>query len=148
MSVGAQTSRLAVLVFTDVVGSSELKNRLGVLTYAKLLARHDAIFRELLAEFPSAEVLQDTGDGFFAAFQTVGDAVRFAALDDTDRWRVQVLAAIEESRSPERRPAARARNIAQGSRFSWHAYAQAMAGLYRAVGAEAIPDQAPLAAGA
>jgi len=77
-----------------------------------------------------------------------GDAVRFAAPGDTDRWRVQVLAAIEESRSPERRPAARARNIAQGSRFSWHAYAQAMAGLYRAVGAEAIPDQAPLAAGA
>jgi WD40 repeat protein/class 3 adenylate cyclase len=78
MSDGAQTSRLAVLVFTDVVGSSELKTRLGVLTYAKLLARHDALFRELLEHFPSAEVIQDTGDGFFAAFQTVGDAVRFA----------------------------------------------------------------------
>ena len=80
MSDGQQetSGRLAVLMFTDVVGSVELKNRLGVLKFARMLARHDELFRQLIAEFPSAEVLQDTGDGYFTAFQTVSDAVRVA----------------------------------------------------------------------
>src|SRR5215210_7622790 len=80
MSDGQQqtVSRLAVLMFTDVVGSVELKARLGVPVYAKLLARHDAIFRELIRQCAAAEVLQDLGDGYFAAFATVSDAVRLA----------------------------------------------------------------------
>jgi WD40 repeat protein/class 3 adenylate cyclase len=80
MSDGQQQtiSRLAVLMFTDVVGSVELKNRIGVPAYARLLARHDELFRQLLAEEPSAEVLADTGDGYFTAFPTVSHAVRFA----------------------------------------------------------------------
>jgi len=85
MSTGQQqqqqqdtSRRLAVLMFTDVIGSAELKSRLGTPAYARLLARHDELFRELLAECPSAEVLQDTGDGYFAAFGTVSEAVRFA----------------------------------------------------------------------
>ncbi|MDQ3440420.1 MAG: protein kinase, partial [Planctomycetota bacterium] len=77
-TVHTTSSRLAVLMFTDVVGSSELKSRLGTPAYASLIARHDVLFRQLLASYPSAELLQDTGDGYFAAFRTVSDAVRFA----------------------------------------------------------------------
>src|SRR5687768_1712650 len=78
VTVQHTSSRLAVLMFTDIVGSSELKARLGTPAYAALIARHDVLFRQLLAEYSSAELLQDTGDGYFAAFQTVSDAVRFA----------------------------------------------------------------------
>ena len=48
------------------------------MAYARLLARHDELFKQLLADYPAAEMLQDTGDGYFAAFATVSDAVRFA----------------------------------------------------------------------
>src|SRR5688572_27786629 len=78
MSEAAQTSRLAVLMFTDVTGSVDLKARLGTMTYARLLARHDELFKRLIADYPTAEVLQDLGDGYFAAFGTVSDAVRLA----------------------------------------------------------------------
>ena len=67
-----------------------------------------------------------------------GDAVRFAALDDTGQWRDAILSAVEESRIPERRAAARARNIARGSRFSWQAYAETMAALYRTISRESL----------
>src|SRR5205085_2207113 len=38
----------------------------------------DALFRRSIAAFPSAEILKDTGDGYFASFATTSDAVRFA----------------------------------------------------------------------
>ena len=61
-------TRLAVLLFTDLVGSTGLKTRFGTATYARLLSRHDALFRQFLSQTPAAELLQDTGDGYFAAF--------------------------------------------------------------------------------
>ena len=36
------------------------------------------MFKLLLAEYPPAEILQDTGDGYFASLATVSDAVRLA----------------------------------------------------------------------
>src|SRR5688500_6267412 len=78
MSATATASRLAVLVFTDIVGSTELKSHIGNNAYARLLARHDALFKQMIASVPAAQILNDTGDGYFAAFATVSDAVRFA----------------------------------------------------------------------
>jgi WD40 repeat protein/class 3 adenylate cyclase len=77
--VALPSSRLMVLMFTDLVGSVKLKAELGLSVYAKLLARHDALFRSIVAATPGAEVRQDTGDGFYAAFATPSDAV-FAGL--------------------------------------------------------------------
>lgn len=71
-------SHLAVVLFTDVVGSMELKRRLGTTAYLALLARHDALFRQTPASFPQARILKDTGDGFFALFPMPSDAVRAA----------------------------------------------------------------------
>src|SRR4051812_10477372 len=78
MSELPRPSRLAVLMFTDIVGSSRLKGELGGAAYARLQSRHDELFRQLLATTPAAELLKDTGDGFFLAFANVSDAVRFA----------------------------------------------------------------------
>ncbi|HTL27670.1 MAG TPA: protein kinase, partial [Tepidisphaeraceae bacterium] len=78
VSGGLHTSRLAVLLSTDLVDSAGLKSRLGNAMYVRLLARHDQIFKDLMADFPSGQLLQDTGDGYFAAFSTASEAVRFA----------------------------------------------------------------------
>jgi class 3 adenylate cyclase len=71
-------SRLAVLLFTDIVDSTELKSRLGAAAYSRMLSRHDELFKQSLAALPSAEVINDTGDGYLVAFATASDAVRFA----------------------------------------------------------------------
>ncbi len=75
---GMPHSRLMVLLFSDVVGSTDLKGRLGTVEYASLLAKHDQIFREIVESTHGAQVLKDTGDGFFASFLTASDAVRAA----------------------------------------------------------------------
>ena len=77
-STTPHASRLAVLLFTDLVGSTGLKSRFGTVAFARLLARHDAIFKQLIAPVPMAEILQDTGDGYFASFATTADALQFA----------------------------------------------------------------------
>ena len=74
----APASRLMVLLFSDIVGSTDLKNRLGTVEYAELLSRHDQIFRQIIESTPGAHILKDTGDGFFASFATASDAVRAA----------------------------------------------------------------------
>src|SRR5688572_22206348 len=78
MHTVASKSRLAVFLFSDLVGSTDLKSKLGTVAYAGLLERHDEIFKQLIAQYPEAQVLKDTGDGFFAVFATISDAVRFA----------------------------------------------------------------------
>ena len=69
-------SRLVVLLFSDIVGSVDLKSRLGTSAYAELLSRHNQIFHATAAEIPGARVLQNTGDGFLASFATPSDADR------------------------------------------------------------------------
>jgi class 3 adenylate cyclase len=85
-----------VLMFTDIVGSVDLKHRIGTTDYADVLAKHDAIFKQLVAGSPGAEILTDTGDGFFAYFASSSDAVRAALLfqqlvrRDCDPLRVRI----------------------------------------------------------
>jgi len=80
------SSRLLVLMFTDLVGSVELKNRLGANAYTSLIARHDRLFREIVGAGTDNRVIQDTGDGFLAGFATTSDAVQ-AALRFQDQLR-------------------------------------------------------------
>ena len=70
-----------VIMFTDLVGSSGLKIKWGDERYAREIALpHNKIFRRLLKVTPGALELNYTGDGFFASFQTVQDAVNVALL--------------------------------------------------------------------
>jgi class 3 adenylate cyclase len=62
-------------MFTDIVDSTKLVEALGEEKWRKLLAWHDKRLRELI-EGEGGEVIKQTGDGYFAAFQ--GPA---AALD-------------------------------------------------------------------
>ena len=71
-------SRVMVLLFTDVAGSTQLKEQLGMPAYARLISRHDAIFKDIVDSLPGAVILQDSGDGFLARFATPSDAVTAA----------------------------------------------------------------------
>jgi class 3 adenylate cyclase len=70
------------ILFTDVVGSSELVRDLGDTQARTLLRRHDELVREVLKEHDGVEV-ERAGDAFMLAFRFPSQAVAFAlALHD------------------------------------------------------------------
>jgi class 3 adenylate cyclase len=68
---------LLTLLFTDIVGSTDLVERLGDEAWRALLVRHHEIVRTQLAIFRGHEI-DHAGDGFFVTFDRPGQAVRFA----------------------------------------------------------------------
>jgi class 3 adenylate cyclase len=69
---------LATILFTDIVGSTELAARVGDSAWRELLQRHHGLVRRELARFQGREI-DTVGDGFFAAFDGPARAVRAAA---------------------------------------------------------------------
>jgi class 3 adenylate cyclase/pimeloyl-ACP methyl ester carboxylesterase len=68
-------SVLTTVMFTDLVGSTELAAKLGDRAWRDLLDRHNAVVRRELARFRGEE--RDTaGDGFFATFDGPARAIR------------------------------------------------------------------------
>jgi class 3 adenylate cyclase len=69
------TEVLKTFLFTDIVGSTELASAVGSdRHWANLLRRHDATLRAVFDDF-QGQVVDHTGDGFFAAFEDAADAV-------------------------------------------------------------------------
>ena len=66
------------VLFTDIVGSTELATRLGDRRWHDLLEAHHAIVRRNLERFGGVEV-DTAGDGFFAVFDGPARAIRCAA---------------------------------------------------------------------
>lgn len=69
---------LSTVVFTDIVGSTELAARLGDAEWRRLLDRHDDAARRLAAE-QRGRLIKTTGDGVLATFDGPARAARFAA---------------------------------------------------------------------
>ena len=69
---------LATVLFTDIVGSTELASRLGDKAWRDLMAKHHAIVRRELARYHGRE-LDTAGDGFFAVFDGPARGVQAAA---------------------------------------------------------------------
>ena len=67
-------------VFTDIVDSTKLADAVGEAKWQKLLAWHDRTLRELIEEH-GGDVIKQTGDGFFAAFESPGPAVEASVAD-------------------------------------------------------------------
>jgi class 3 adenylate cyclase len=65
---------LVTLLFTDLVGSTELAVELGDRSWRILLEKHHAAVREQLDRFHGHEI-DCAGDGFFAVFDTATHAV-------------------------------------------------------------------------
>ena len=68
---------LAAVLFTDIVGSTELASRLGDARWESLLADHNRVVRGELERFGGHEI-KVVGDGFLATFGGPADAVRGA----------------------------------------------------------------------
>jgi len=69
---------LRTVMFTDIVGSTEMTTRLGDSAALELVRAHDALVRRGLEAYGGREV-KHTGDGIMASFDKVANAVRAAA---------------------------------------------------------------------
>ena len=74
--LGRQATRRTFL-FTDIVGSTRLLETLGNDKWRKLLGRHNDLIEEQIAN-SGGEVVQQTGDGYFATFSTPQAALQAA----------------------------------------------------------------------
>jgi class 3 adenylate cyclase len=74
--LGRQQARRTFL-FTDIVGSTKLLETLGDEKWRTLLGRHNELLRDRIVE-NGGEVVQQTGDGFFAAFDNPRGAIEAA----------------------------------------------------------------------
>ncbi len=74
---------LLTLLFTDIVGSTQLKQQLGDREGVALIQRHHALVREILARFKEAEEISTAGDSFFLVFAKPSEAAKFALLLQT-----------------------------------------------------------------
>jgi class 3 adenylate cyclase len=69
------TEVMKTFLFTDIVGSTELASAVtSDRHWVNLLRRHDDALRAVFADF-NGQVVDHTGDGFFAAFEDPADAV-------------------------------------------------------------------------
>ncbi|MBI4660107.1 MAG: protein kinase [Verrucomicrobia bacterium] len=69
---------LLTLLFTDLVGSTKLKQELGDQDAVILIQRHHALVREILGRFKEGEEIGTAGDSFFIVFTKPSDAVQFS----------------------------------------------------------------------
>lgn len=70
---------LATVLFTDIVGSTELAASSGDQRWHALLDAHDRVVRDALRRFRGREI-KTTGDGFLAAFDGPARAIRCAQI--------------------------------------------------------------------
>jgi class 3 adenylate cyclase len=68
---------LRAIMFTDLVGSTDMSSRLGDHRALEVLRRHDGVVREALAATGGREV-KHTGDGILASFTYVSRAIEAA----------------------------------------------------------------------
>jgi len=68
---------MKTVVFTDIVGSTELASTLEDRHWNNVLRRHDETVRAIFSDH-GGQVVDHTGDGFFAAFEDPGEAVQAA----------------------------------------------------------------------
>ncbi len=71
---------LLTMLFTDIVGSTKLKQDLGDTEAVLLIQQHHATVRELLKDFNEAQEIDNPGDSFFLVFAKPSDAVKYSLL--------------------------------------------------------------------
>jgi class 3 adenylate cyclase len=97
---------LATVLFTDIVGSTQLADQLGDRRWGYVLDEHHARVRRLLDRFHGSEV-DTAGDGFFVTFDGPARAVRCAcaARDAVQEIGIEIRAGVHTG-EVERRGAA------------------------------------------
>jgi class 3 adenylate cyclase len=77
-SAPAVGAGLRAVMFTDIVGSTEMTARLGDAAALEVVHVHDGLVRRALRLYDGRQV-KHTGDGIMASFQNVANAVRASA---------------------------------------------------------------------
>ena len=72
--------KLAAILLTDMVGSTQLKHELGDREAVALIKRHHALIRQVLIGFKEGEEIETAGDSFLMVFSKPSDAVKFALM--------------------------------------------------------------------
>jgi class 3 adenylate cyclase len=81
---------LRAVLFIDMVGSTARVAELGDQPWRELVARYQALIRLDVEQFGGREV-DATGDGFFAMFESPGDAIRAAVSVITALRSLQIV---------------------------------------------------------
>lgn len=69
---------LVTLLFTDMVGSTKLKQELGDREAVRVMQVHHSEVRDLLRKYPGGEEISTAGDSFFLVFAKPSEAVKFS----------------------------------------------------------------------
>lgn len=75
----ASSSRIMTVMFTDMVGSTDLTQAQGDKAAQNIVRRHNTIVRNALAEFQGKEI-KHTGDGIMASFTSSASGVEAAVV--------------------------------------------------------------------
>lgn len=78
LSSKAYPTKMLVILFTDIVGSTALKAELGDRVAKILDDEHKRLLLDALEEIENAQVLRVEGDAYIFLFHKPGDAVQFA----------------------------------------------------------------------
>jgi len=73
-SAEGRREKLAAMMFTDIVGSTDLAGVIGDESWADLIAWHDRTIRVVIEEYSGTEI-DHAGDGFFVSFDLPEDAL-------------------------------------------------------------------------
>ncbi len=86
---------LATVLFTDIVGSTEVAGRLGDRRWREVREAHDELSRGLISRYDGRAV-KSTGDGFLATFNGPARAVRCALtlLDEVRELGIELRAGL------------------------------------------------------
>jgi adenylate cyclase len=114
----------AVIVFSDIEGSTELNDTLGDREWVKVLERHNKLFYKHV-EKHSGHVVKTQGDGFMIAFADPRQAVRCslgvqqALAEDPERWDdIRVRIGVHMGTSVRRGDDLFGRNVAMAARVA------------------------------
>jgi len=77
-SRSSSATRVVTMLFTDLVGSTKLKQEFGDSEAVQYVRDHHDIVRRVLASTATGEEVSTSGDSFFIAFATPSEAVTFA----------------------------------------------------------------------
>ena len=72
------TAEQATIVFTDIVSSTDLVNKLGDVSARDIFIKHDKLVRHQIENYGGKE-LQNLGDGFMLSFESASSAIKCAS---------------------------------------------------------------------
>jgi len=73
-----KATSVLTIMFTDIAGSTELREKLGEVSYEQHREAHDEAIRDLVESANGGSVVKSTGDGALAVFAEPSEAVRKA----------------------------------------------------------------------